>query len=336
MSGLLLQVHIAFIRNKPNEAKPGGSHKVNSIDNAQDEANKTRSKSLIISLLNFNLEEKLEFKVGDMVSAVLKIENKSKRTIKLALPIDLNGENLKLYIGAPSGEVTLYESPILACGHSNQVAELKPKESKFISINILSDKNGYVFNVAGTYKLKFSIKKSGKSNIWITSDFISVNVLPPSQNELEMFKKRFTPKLLQYLTIGGGNNPYLIRKCKRLIQNKNLKDAGYILPIAWCLAHTFKNKILNASNKNLKEKYIKELIQAYQVILDHDYSEVRKGKIVNDYLKIPEDYKKEPVLDNIDDPTGYLNKYQEFERDLVKRMNYHFKKTAYEYQLSQL
>lgn len=324
------QNDIDYIRNNPGQARPGGTLRQFSVSDRYKA--QRLSDKLDIELLNYQFTDILQFTKGEIVSLCVKISNNTLKRLQLPMPLGQFSRNLRVDLYDPNGEAIDLQIK-KGCGYTNKYAWLDPKEYKYISLNLHCNQEGYLFEKPGIYTIRCLVKKAKTKNTWYRSKLAELIIETPTVNEEKVFEKIYTKEFLQLMIGANPKSTKLVRQKNKDLKDEDVLNSNLLLCICWAMLSVWKNQIaLGTVPKDINKAKV-HLRKLYELLLLHESSIVKRGKIAQDYLELLNSFPakgRRPVDIN----PGDIQAYHDFKLRLIGRGNHNENKKNYEEKLS--
>lgn len=301
----------SFVRNNPNDCKPGGNRV--RLGLIEDEIYKNDKLKLIIQ--QFQDKKVREYTSGAPVSLLVKIYNSGSGKVKLPLPLDVTSENVLVWIKRPGKKTELLQKAILTCGNKLEHLTIEKKGYKILPVHLFADTSGYLFNDLGTYKVKIALKVMNKN--WYCSRYFSFNIVEPPKKEVVIKKALTTPEMLKFIVLGGTEKKSTKTKVKNILRKAPTSEL--CRPLYWNIMYEVKAQMQDHIGKNIyPENDMNNLLNICTNLIKAENSEIRKGKAVKEIQKV------KAALGDAENklPTeefNFLQKYESIEKSLIKK-----------------
>jgi hypothetical protein len=303
-----------YVRDNPENSRPGGSTKKFAI-NFSGEMYSDNAKSAAISLSDFDPKRKSSFQFGEPISLMAKIRNTSSRRLSLALPLDANSENMKIWLKHPDGRVVKRQKLINGCGCLRETLDISKDDFRLLPIHLYADRNGYLFSEPGNYEIKIAVKD--KKGDWLVSGFQSFRInrspLAKAKSRVHLDKIATAVELGSDLMAGKQSK---LTRAVRTGKHKNIQRAVY-----WNLLYVAKKKAQRASTT--KKRSTSKVKQIAHILLKLEKSPIKKGKIILDLSKAESILMGREVSPN-QIQKRYVAAYEAFNKKSIKS-NHHEK-----------
>lgn len=261
--------------------------------------NKNRKKSIEISL-NITQAFDGQVELGSALDLLIKIKNKSKKTIKLKSPLGLEGENIVLLIeNCHNGQFSFFKSPVMTCGSKEDSVSLAPGESICIAEPIFLDRQGFVFNELCGYKLYVAIRIDRKLYYWYISTPLEIELISTDKSIEELAYCLFNRQVGVYLYLQGADHLTASYRLVKKAINMHSKS-NHIAPLIESIANinysqVFENN-LSISNRRAQNK-LKLSIDGFNKVLELEKSPIKCGQVAKKIIKLYEknDSKSEAI-----------------------------------------
>jgi hypothetical protein len=268
---------INFVRSNPAVARPGGRMVTGPI--ADEYLSSRNISGLAIELLNFDLEPKLLFETGDVISICLELRYNGKRSIRLPYPLHQSSKHIIVTLTKPGGETVRLQLQ-KGCGAGMGSKLMKSGEKCYVSLNLFFDYSGYMFSDPGTYRIECFVRTFGKNGGWISSGLKELIMQPASVEQQDWMRRLYAGK--RQNKILGGSKALFTASTLKDIQKTQTEQPRIAVPLSWMAVSHYKNVIALSDDSKMIKIAIRELLRLYTFLGKHESFVVRRGKILSD------------------------------------------------------
>jgi len=318
--------HIDFVRNNPKAAKPNG--RINFKGPLYSLDRTSTSSKLHLQLLGPNLESKLQYTMGDLVSLNLEISNATKHSVKLSTTLGQFSRDLKMELKGPNGKKIELDIA-KGCGAVPVDIKLAPGAKRYVSINLLLNKMGYIFAETGQYHLSCKIKKHNTKSTWYCTGAIPLVIIDNNTLDKDLAKEVYSGPFLSYLKGTTFTDRKLPAYFASLLKLPSFRLSVLLAPICWVMVEIWKNRARLASTSHEVKKAKTALRKLYGMLLENEKSTIRRGKALHELSLL----KNKRLLKASQNPEPDLDAYYSYRNLLIKRYNSDKIKENYENKL---
>jgi|GEM_PF-3079506 len=318
--------HINFVRNNPDAAKPNGRIDFKGPLYIWDRS--STSSKLHLQLLGPSLEPKLQYSMGELVSLNLEIGNATKHSVKISTTLGQFSRDLKMELKGPNGKKIELDIA-KGCGAVPVAIKLAPGAKKYVSINLLLNKTGYIFDEAGQYLLTCKIKKYNTKSTWYSTGAIPLEITDNNTLDKHLAKEVYHGPFLSYLKGTTFTDRKLPAYFASLLKSPSFLSSVLLTPICWIMVEIWKNRARLANTPHEVKKAKTALRKLYGMLLENEKSTIRRGKTLHELNLL----KNKRLLKANQNPQPDLDAYYAYRNLLIKRFNSDKTKENYENKL---